>query len=148
MSQNADNYNSPLLTESIVREFMEDRDTDTTLLDTDGRTWTEKDIRAAMVRAVQMWNNTPPHTIRIKNPLYPPNTYTMLLGTQIQLLQARLNNYIRNDIDYSTGGTQASPFKARIKHFKTLLAELKPEFQNLASMEKQQKNLSRAWRVL
>jgi len=147
MATKISNASSGLSPEDL-RTFMLDNQVENNLLDLD-LTWSEQEIADAMRRCAMMWNGTPPLSGSLGvDPLRLPNRYAFLIGTAYQMYLSKLQQYMRNDMDYEVGGVKANLFAKRIGHFQKLLGMLREEFSMLARTEKTNRNVNNAWGLL
>lgn len=148
MAETVPTTNLNRLVPEDLRAFMLDNMVENNLLDLD-LTWSEEEIQNAMRRCAMMFNAVEPigRSLNV-NPLALPSQYVFLVGTAYQLYLSTLQKYQRNDMEYQSGGVQASIFGNRIKHFTNMMQFMREEFTQLANSLKTSQNLSNAWGTL
>lgn len=127
-----------------LRHFALDHMVENNLLDLD-LTWSEEEILQAMDRCRMMWDGIPPIGSSLSAPRTLPRTYPFLIGSLYQMYLAKVQMYMRGDIDYTIGGVQTNTFAKRIAHFQNLLNMLRNEFQVAASAAKEAQNIDNAY---
>lgn len=133
------------LTPEDMRAFVLDQEISQNLLELD-LAWSEPEIEEAMDRCRMMWDAVPPavDSLRLGGSRLP-REHVFQLGTAYQMYLSKLQNIMRNDIEYTIGGVQARIVGAQIKHFKEILKLLRDEFMGLASARKETLNLQGAY---
>lgn len=136
------------LTPEDMRAFVLDQEISQNLLELD-LAWSEEEIEAAMDRCRMMWDAVPPTAASLRlGGSRLPRQYVFQLGTAYQMYLSKLQEMMRNDMEYTIGGVQTHIDGTQITHFKELLRMLRDEFMGLAAAEKGTLNLQNAYGVV
>ena len=117
-----------------VRYFMFDRKASDNPLDLD-LAFSDKDIAMAMRFTALRYNAIPPHVIYV-HPDRLPFAETMLNGIAYFLYNGKLQQLMRNDVDYSAGNMTIDINKRRIATLENLVPMYKKQFEEQAKVEK------------
>jgi hypothetical protein len=123
-----------------VRQFSFDRVASDNPLDLD-LSFTEHDLEFAMRFTAMRYNAIPPHVIHV-HPDRLPFGETMLNGIMYYLYTGKLQQLMRNDVDYSAGNMSIDINKRRIESLQKLLPMFKEAFERQAKEEKVTINLN------
>lgn len=135
------------ITNNDLRAFVLDQSVENNLLDLD-LTWSDSEILEAKRRCAMHYNSIDPAVDSLRvDPFRMPNEYPFLVGTAYQMYLSKLQQYQRNDLDYTIGGVQSNLFSKRIEHFTKMLSFLREEFEVKANTLKVSQNLNNAWTV-
>ena len=135
------------ITNDDLRAFVLDQSVENNLLDLD-LTWSDAEILDAKKRCAMHYNGIDPAVDSLRvDPFRMPNEYAFLVGTAYQMYLSKLQQYQRNDLDYTIGGVQSNLFSKRIAHFKEMLQLMREEFEIKANALKVSQNLNNAWTV-
>jgi hypothetical protein len=108
------------ITETDVRNFMFDRSAEDNELDMD-LSFSPEEVADAMKRAAREVNSIPPKTLSWKPSEFPDTDNTFLYAIAEQLYLSKLQQLMRNDVEYTAGGITGSATAKRIAHFKELI---------------------------
>lgn len=133
------------LTPEDMRAFVLDQEISQNLLELD-LAWSEPEIEDAMDRCRMMWDAVPPaaDSLRLGGSRLP-REYVFQVGTAYQMYLTKLQEIMRNDMEYTIGGVQVHIDGTQIKHFKELMGILRGEFTELAGARKETLNLQGAY---
>lgn len=123
-----------------ARQFLFDRTASDNPLDLD-LSFTEKDLEFAMRHTAMRYNAIPPHVIHV-HPDRLPFGETMLNGVAYYLYLGKLQQLMRNDVDYSAGNMSIDINKRRIESIQKLLPMFKEAFERQSKEEKVTINLN------
>ena len=129
-----------------VRHFTFDRPVQDNTLDMD-LAFSDEEIGHAMRFAAMTYNDMAPqcHTV---DPTSLPFGGCFLHGIAYHLYLGKLQQLMRNDIDYSAGNITVDLNQRRIKHIQAVLLPLfKAEFEKLAFDQKVAINISHGYRA-
>jgi len=91
--------------------------------------------------AAMRYNAIPPHVIHV-HPDHLPFGETMLNGVAYYLYLGKLQQLMRNDVDYSAGNMSIDINKRRIEFLSKMAPSLKEAFEKQAKEEKVTINLN------
>lgn len=126
-----------------VRRFILDNATSTNVLGTSFY-FSDDEIQDAMLRAVDAFNALPPLSITMSYGNILGNTM-WLNGIAYQLYLSKMLQLQRQDVTYSTGGTQVAIVSRQIEHLNNMKETFKREFTELALTQKKSINMHRAF---
>jgi hypothetical protein len=144
MPDNNPNTHSTFISTDDMRNFMLDRSVEDNTIDLD-LAFSDEEIRQAMQRCAREFNSIPPFIGVIYGNRLPASTTMFLNGTAKQMYLAKLQQMMRNDMDYDTGGVTTNLVKKRIEHFSNLIKMLGDEFHQQARDWKMNLNMRRAY---
>lgn len=132
------NYGPPTI-EEIRLSLRDNAPADNLLLD--ALEFDAAEISQAVLRPIQMWNETPPPI----NPLMTTKTFPFremwLLGIQGYLMDIAANNYSRNHLAYNAGGMSVDD-KNKFQQYQQKSMALLQQFQNMLRAKKIEINIS------
>lgn len=125
--------------------FMADQQVKQNLLDMDLQ-FNDLEIGNAMESAAMDFNEMDPKVVFITASTMP---YGMcfLYGIAYYLLLAKLQEWMRSDLQYAAGNMTVSPQSKRIDHFKEMLKLFREEFANRTKAHKLSINVQSAFRA-
>ena len=129
------------LSSADVRDFMFDRTAEDNELDMD-LSFSPEEIAGAMKRAARAANDIPPYISGYTADTLPDASNVFLYAIAEQLYRSKLQQLMRNDVEYSAGGIQTSITANRIEHFKYLIAEFSKKWEAQVSQMKYTANAS------
>jgi len=112
-----------VITSEDVRNFILDRQASDNMLDMD-LSFSPEEIADAMKRAAREANSVPPYSILVHPDALPGDTNVFLYATAAQLYLTKIQNLVRNDVEYTAGGVSASASGPQIKALQGLVEKL------------------------
>lgn len=130
------------LTSEDVRNFMLDRTAADNELDMD-LSFSPEEVADAMKRAAREANSVPPLIGNVDGTHLPGDTNIFLYATAEQLYLSKVQQLMRNDVEYTAGGISASASGTEIKHLKGLIKEFSQTWKQQWADQKRAINLRR-----
>lgn len=127
-----------------VRLFMLDNLTSTNVLGTNYY-FSNDEIMQAMRRAIDAYNAVPPLCISIQRHGVKLN-HIFLNGIAWQLCLSKMMQLQRQDVNYSSGGTQVDLVAKQIQHLATVMQMFKQEFETRVREQKRSANARNAFK--